>query len=98
MTLLSQDRKIHVVLLGNAPHIIRLPTVWGTNNINLTRKIQLHESHLFGILKALNDSFTKRKNPGKIIYHLDTMPVYSKFSGSLLLTRGVMHPFSYDQQ
>ncbi len=89
---------MHIVLVGNAPHVIKIPILWGTNNSLLNERIQSQESGLFHVLKGARKSLTKRKGSGDVIYYLDTMPVYINSSGSVTLTKGVMRPLPYGNQ
>ncbi len=93
-----KDCKMHVVVLGNGPHVISLPTNWGPDHAYLKRRIQFQEARLSKMLQTISISLRKRKNSGEIIYYLDTMPVYINSAGSAKLTEGVMLPFPYEKQ
>ena len=90
---------MHVVVLGNGAHVIKIPIAWGADNVNLKQRMQNQESRLFHMLKTINKLLTKRKNSGEVIYYLDTMPVYINSAGTIMLTNGLMYPtLTYEQQ
>ncbi len=90
---------MHVVVLGNGAHVIKIPIAWGADNVYLKERMQNQNSHLFQMLKTINKSLTKRKNSGEVIYYLDTMPVYINSAGSISLTNGLIYPtLTYEKQ
>lgn len=95
-----QGHRMHIVLVGNAPHVIRLPVVWARGNTDLFRRtaLRLQESHLKSALKKITAVMERRKEKGLLIYFLDTLPVYVNAAGSRELTNGVMHPLSPKNQ
>ncbi len=89
---------MHVILFGNAPHVIKLPSVWGADNVRLNRAMQYQKSLLFRMLKNINGTLTGREIPGDVIYYLDTMPVYINSSVSMQLNKGKKRFLPYQKQ